>query len=103
MGTPYTGKKPMQPHRDLIIAWANGAEIQSELDGEWIDTPTPSWSINADYRIKPQLKVDSIAYMNNRFGLGWREDSYPYTHADEILRLYRDAETGKVKSVEVVK
>ena len=57
MGTPYTGKKPMQPHRDLIIAWANGAEIQVELDGEWVDTPTPSWSINADYRIKPQPKA----------------------------------------------
>ncbi len=42
-------------HRDLIIAWANGAEIQYlNLIGIWKTTKSPRWFIDRDYRIKPK-------------------------------------------------
>jgi hypothetical protein len=44
-------------HADLIIAWANGAEIQFlNQFGKWQDT-VPSWSTTCDYRIKPKPSV----------------------------------------------
>lgn len=48
-----TGKR--RPHYDLIIAWANGAEIQMkrERDGKWIDRENPAWDPAVEYRIKP--------------------------------------------------
>ena len=45
---------PPHKHRDLIIAWANGAEIElKRLSGEWELVGTPRWVIEAKYRIKP--------------------------------------------------
>jgi hypothetical protein len=46
-GTPHK-------HRDLIIAWANGAEIEvmDYADGEWYYCYNPTWR-SEDYRIKP--------------------------------------------------
>lgn len=45
-------------HRDLIIAWANGAQIQklyARDDFEtWDDEENPTWSSSATYRIKPR-------------------------------------------------
>ncbi len=42
-------------HRDLILAWADGAEIQYLGDrGNWINIETPSWVVNTEYRIKPK-------------------------------------------------
>lgn len=41
-------------HADLIIAWANGAEIQVMLsESDWRTTTWPSWSPVMVYRIKP--------------------------------------------------
>jgi hypothetical protein len=41
-------------HYDLIIEWANGAEIQCLAnDGKWYDC-YPSWEISVQYRIKPK-------------------------------------------------
>lgn len=44
---------PKHKHADLIIAWANGAEIQVKNDGNWTDIE-PSWLKNKEYRIKPE-------------------------------------------------
>lgn len=48
----------MKPHkhRDLIIAWADGAQIQGKALGEWIDvTLSPKWDNDeAEFRIKPR-------------------------------------------------
>lgn len=41
-------------HADLIIDWANGAEIQVKDDGKWVDIE-PSWMKGKEYRIKPKL------------------------------------------------
>lgn len=44
-------------HADLIIAWANGVEIQYQyLIGKWFDTKTPTWREDIKYRIKPKLE-----------------------------------------------
>lgn len=41
-------------HYDLIVAWAEGAEIQwQEGVGRWTTTKRPSWSKYFNYRIKP--------------------------------------------------
>jgi hypothetical protein len=47
----------VQKHRDLIIAWANGATIQYRTDNIWYDVQDnhPSWSNHTEYRIKPQF------------------------------------------------
>jgi len=43
-------------HYDVIIAWANGAEIQTSLNGEsWYDVDVPAFNSSAQYRIKPTL------------------------------------------------
>jgi hypothetical protein len=43
-------------HYDLIIEWANGAEIQSCLsDGTWVDEVSPCWLYATEYRIKPKM------------------------------------------------
>lgn len=55
-------------HADLIIAWANGAEIQFKRNTppyDWLpcQMDTPSWSVNNEYRIKPEPKPDRIVYL----------------------------------------
>ena len=57
---------PPHKHRDLIIAWANGAEIEywERLAELWKKTDrTPSWYEGKTYRIKPtktplELKIE---------------------------------------------
>jgi len=47
-------------HADVIIAWANGAEIEiKNADGEWEpQVYTPTWENWREYRIKPEPKPD---------------------------------------------
>ena len=41
----------------VMQAYADGKQIQVESsDGKWADVPEPSWSINGNYRIKPEPK-----------------------------------------------
>lgn len=49
-------KKKPHKHHDLIIAWAQGAEIEVKLyrDGTWKIVKTPSWFVSDEYRIKPE-------------------------------------------------
>lgn len=51
-----TEKKP-HVHCDLIKAWADGAEIQVYSYSTWEDVPNnkPNWSIDSQYRIKPEV------------------------------------------------
>lgn len=46
-------------HADLIIAWANGEQIQyyDDLIERWIDIDKPNWLQNTEYRIKPQYNT----------------------------------------------
>lgn len=45
-------------HADVIIAWANGAEIEyRNLPGAtWMSVGTPGWYENCEYRVKPPAK-----------------------------------------------
>jgi hypothetical protein len=47
----------MRKHRDLIIAWANGSDIQCLVGGSWIDIDLPNWHDDAVFRIKPKEKT----------------------------------------------
>jgi len=47
MGTPHV-------HREIIKAWADGAEIQIKCNKEWINA-NPTWHPNEEYRIKPKI------------------------------------------------
>lgn len=46
-------------HCDLIVAWANGAEIEYSFDNqEWFNNVKPSWMEKGIYyRVKPKLEV----------------------------------------------
>lgn len=64
---PDTSKR--RPHYDLIIAWANGAEIQwfnTEI-GEWQDMKTLSWAEHHQYRIKPNPKDEALEAAKKAF------------------------------------
>lgn len=44
-----------RPHYNLIIAWANGAEIQAfTTGGDWMTIAAPAFQEGVKYRIKPQ-------------------------------------------------
>ena len=53
------------PHADLIIAWANGAEIQvyNEIEDKWSDAGTPLWRPLNTYRVKPTNVVRWLPVM----------------------------------------
>lgn len=48
--------KQRHKHADLIIAWANGAEIEyfSKIFNEWGSCANPLWFNEDAYRIKPK-------------------------------------------------
>lgn len=47
---------PPHKHRDLIIAWANGADIEyySTFSNRWMGASAPDWDTTLNYRTKPQ-------------------------------------------------
>lgn len=41
----------------VMQAYVDGKQIQGKCsDGKWADVPEPSWSINGNFRIKPEPK-----------------------------------------------
>ena len=50
-------------HADVIIAWANGAEIEFKVKatGDWRKTDTPSWQEDYEYRVKQPAKKYRLA------------------------------------------
>ena len=56
---------PPHKHRDVIIEWANGADIQVWADNDWFDDAMPNWYGIVKYRVKPQkserdIEIESI-------------------------------------------
>jgi hypothetical protein len=89
-------------HAELIIAWANGAQIQAKTHKlEWEDRENPLWDTDSEYRIKPEPKPDwtklVLIETYNLHICRWDED-----HHNPNLRLTFDGETGKLKSTEVI-
>jgi hypothetical protein len=101
-------------HADLIHAWADGAQIQSNnpnLDGseDWEDETEPRWYNYLDYRIKPMPKRDIVIrfYLESNPLVGHRF-SEAYTDNDLInkhscIMCTFDGETKTLKSVVVLK
>ena len=99
-------------HADLIKAWADGAKIQYlgyDVEGEkrvWLNCDTtPNWYTDFEYRIKPEPKPDVIDYacvsnhaINNFMPqIEWTVKKWAN------LKFIWDGETGKLKTVEVIK
>lgn len=49
-------KEQLQKHGEVILAWANGAEVEWQYSGggDWWDCPSPLWLDGPTYRVKPQ-------------------------------------------------
>ena len=89
-------------HADLIIEWANGAQIQyyDITMHRWEDDANPKWREETNFRVKPEPKPDvEFRYtVNSRFLLqgcdSWEKPN---------LKLTFDGETGELKAAEVLK
>jgi hypothetical protein len=57
---------PPHKHKDLIIAWANGADIEFDgTDDGWYNVKYPSWDDTLEYRIKStktplEIKIEKL-------------------------------------------
>lgn len=51
-------------HADLIIAWANGAEIEfrQSVSQAWVLVRDPVWAERTEYRIKPEAKKPVVRW-----------------------------------------
>jgi hypothetical protein len=78
--------KQPHKHKDLIVAWANGAEIEWLDENTWVTARPPEWLENLEYRIKPEMKPDVV----NTYDLRLR------------IRLTFDGETCTLKNAEVL-
>lgn len=89
-------------HAALIKAWADGAQIQTKetTDGTWRDIASPGWLPHYEYRIKPTdiVRHGSISVHGECV---WYVANPPAGRAN--LRLTFDADTGALKSAEVIK
>jgi hypothetical protein len=98
-------------HRDLIVAWADGAEIEYYHEFTWQPAKNPSWSLVGQYRIKPEPKPDVIEYMRiMRVQRDYRvaPEITNYSNNPKFnyicnLVLTFDGETGELKLAEVLK
>jgi len=79
---------------------------------QWTDLEvTPIWDNSIYYRVKPEPKPDVVMYhgVDNWRGIEgsisgiMSEDLYCFEHWDNQVRITFDGETGKFKSVELVK
>ena len=81
-----------QKHNVVIIAWANGAQIQFQVDGtdDWGDIKDPSWHENCKYRIKPEPKESVHTF---RIGVVAYGDESVYTITADNEEEERDIQT----------
>lgn len=51
-----------RPHYDIIIAWANGAEVETRSCGgvRWVGMITPTFAKDRQYRVKEDPKQSEI-------------------------------------------
>ena len=86
-------------HAELIKAWADGAQIQirDDLDDIWLDTNSPSWVAEYQYRIKQEPKPDMVRY----FVLDQQSGDLLQNPYHNVRAIF-DGETGNLKSAEVL-
>lgn len=97
-----------KPHKwaKEIIAWANGAEIQTREPGsdkDWSDTLNPGWTNYMDYRVKPEKKPD-VAYVGHAYqgSASIVLHMEAYKMRGDNVKFTFDGETGKLKAVELI-
>jgi len=105
--------KTPHKHAELIRAWADGEEIeyQQPQGTTWVSNEFGCFYSDYKYRVKPTPKPDVILYANAQ-AIFQCTDSFSYelignfngtkTYDDNIVLTY-DGETGKLKSVELIK
>lgn len=96
---PVGDNKP-HPHRDLIIAWANGAKIEHRYNGtcRWFDVNTPCWASDFEYRLKPAKKPDVVRRMFVE-----AQPTLDNAYNPPNLELIFDGETGELKETRIIK
>ena len=89
--------KTPHKHAELIIAWANGAEIETRYSAlhEWYLVTHPVWKEGCVYRIKPEPKPD-VVELHNVVIWGRTSTTIPN------IKLTFDGETGQLKTAEVI-
>ena len=56
-------------HKDIIIAWANGEDIQfKDMEGVWADYVTCCFSGYLNFRIKPDVQDSPEQIRQNKIG-----------------------------------
>jgi hypothetical protein len=99
-------KRDPKIHKDLIIAWANGAPIQKlGVMNEWIDVD-PEWYAQSKYRIKPTPKHDKKIMFrldaHHTLGLRFIESTHEnYAKEAQYIYVTFDGETAQIKNVEI--
>ena len=90
-------------HYDVIVAWAEGKEIQcwSKVSKEWFDDEQPFWFKDYEYRIKPESKPDVVIRESLVLSSDWDEVIFSLRQTPNII-LHFDGETGKLKQAEVI-
>lgn len=92
-------KNPAHPHAEVIKAWADGAEIQYQIDGDWKDwkcsheIQIPPFSSEVPYRIKPRTEVVRTKY-------GYRRYIARNVYDQPIVCLATDNKPGIVEQID---
>lgn len=93
-------------HADVIHAMAEGAEIEYLHKCQWFSCINPAFYENMSYRIKPEVKPDTVSYSYvTTYGYTLEEVTKArgnFTHRP-IIKLTIDGETNEIKSVELIK
>lgn len=97
------GKKPHK-HAEVIKAWADGEEIQFQMDsnGSWEDCKNnrPTWYEYNEYRVKPRefpkssLSNDELTRLRDGYGASCARAIADAAIKQYILDLEREAANG---------
>jgi hypothetical protein len=86
-------------HADLIHAWADGAEIQTNDIGEWRDLVEATYIFNPhfDYRIKPK-EPEWWETIPAQGVLCWVGDNKPFVETTKIINIIKMREVDQFLS-----
>ena len=82
-----------QKHKDVIIAWANGEEIEyrdPDSSMQWHPITVPSWFPDTEYRVKPEPKESVHTF---RIGVAVNGDGGVYTYTADNEEEEQDIQT----------
>ena len=76
---------PKHKHYDVIVAWANGEEIEWSKDGEIWSPSRPRWPEDYFYRVKPKPPMYRLYSNKNMLGI-----------VNVVLKDFSKFETGNL-------